>query len=478
MKIVDSSGGQTDGDGSVHPNPANEPAVVLDDAAAKRVEPKGLAFVLRALRSRNYRLFFAGQLVSMVGNWLTSVATSWLVYRLTGNAILLGLVGFAGQFPTFLLAPFAGVLVDRWRLRRTLVITQTLAMLQSFALATVAFSHHLADRRFVIVALIGLNLFQGFVNAVDIPARQAFVVEMVDRREDLSNAIALNSSLVNAARLLGPSIGGVLIAAFGEAWCYLIDGVSYIGVIIALMMMKVRDRSGTRHHPPVLESLRDGFRYSFGFPPIRAVLLLLALVSLAGVPYMVLMPIFAREILHGGPKTLGVLMGAAGIGALSGAIYLASRRTVLGLGVIIGVAAMFFGCGLIAFSFSRSLWISLALMPITGGSMIIQMAGSNTILQTLVDDDKRGRVMAFFTMCFMGMVPIGSLLSGSLATRIGAPHTVMCGGIIVIIGAIAFLRPRPPLRKLVEPIYIKRGILPAVAVGIRDADVATHGVGG
>ena len=468
MKIVDDSGGNGDG------------ATVATDPGARRVEPKGLAFVLRALRSRNYRLFFAGQLVSMIGNWLTSVATSWLVYRLSGSAILLGLVGFAGQFPAFLLGPFVGVLVDRWRLRRTLVTTQILAMLESFALAAVAFafSRHLLDTNTAIHLLLVLNLCQGLINSVDIPARQAFVVEMVDRREDLSNAIALNSSLVNAARLLGPSIGGVLIAAFGEAWCYLIDGFSYIGVIIALLMMVVKPRSDRRRHDPVLQSLREGFRYSFGFAPIRAVLMLLALVSLAGVPYMVLMPIFAREILHGGPKTLGLLMGAAGVGALSGAIYLASRRTVLGLGAIIGVAAMSFGCGLIVFSFSRSTALSLALMPLTGASMIIQMAGSNTILQTLVDDDMRGRVMAFFTMCFMGMVPIGSLLSGSLATHIGAPHTVMCGGIVCIVGGIVFLRARPHLRKLVEPIYIKRGILPEVAVGIRDADVATQNVAG
>jgi MFS family permease len=472
MKIVDNSGGS-----------AANASAVMDDATsdeARRVEPRGLKFVLRALRSRNYRLFFAGQLVSMVGNWLTSIATSWLVYRLSGSAILLGFVGFAGQFPTFILAPFAGVLVDRWRLRRTLVTTQTLAMLESFALACVAFafSRHALDAIVAIHLLLILNLCQGLINAVDIPARQAFVVEMVDRREDLSNAIALNSSLVNAARLLGPSIGGVLIAVFGEAWCFLLDGVSYIGVIVALLTMRITARSDRRRHDPVLQSLRQGFKYSFGFAPIRAVLMLLALVSLAGVPYMVLMPIFAREILHGGPTTLGLLMGAAGVGALAGAIYLASRRTVLGLGAIIGFAAVTFGCGLIIFSFSRWLALSLALMPITGASMIIQMAGSNTILQTLVDDDLRGRVMAFFTMCFMGMVPIGSLLSGAMATHIGAPRTVMCGGIVCIVGGLLFLRARPHLRKLVEPIYIKRGILPQVAVGIRDADVATQNVAG
>lgn len=442
------------------------------------VRPAGLKFVLRALNSRNYRLFFFGQLISMVGNWLTSVATGWLVYRVTGSALLLGIVGFAGQFPTFLLAPFAGVLVDRWRLRRVLVFTQTLAMFESFALAYVAYGFDHGHSLPIIPLLLGLNLMQGLINAFDIPARQAFVVDMVDRREDLSNAIALNSSLVNAARLVGPSIGGVLIAAVGEYWCFTIDGISYIAVIIALLMMQVKVREPRKAHPRAWESLREGFRYSFGFAPIRAVLLLLALVSLAGVPYMVLMPVFAREVLHGGPKMLGALMGAAGIGALAGALYLAARRTVVGLGRVITFAAAIFGAGLIAFSFSHNFWISLCLMPITGASMIVQMAGSNTILQTLVDDDKRGRVMAFFTMSFMGMVPIGSLLSGALAVRIGAPRTVMLGGLLCIIGAAVFGRVLPQLRKMVEPIYIQRGILPQVAVGIRDADTAVQNVAG
>jgi MFS family permease len=442
------------------------------------VQPAGLKFVGRALRSRNYRLFFFGQLISMVGNWLTSVATSWLVYRVTGSPLLLGIVGFAGQFPTFLLAPFAGVLVDRWRVQRVLVTTQTLAMIESFALVYVAYGFNHGHPIPVIPLLLGLNLLQGLINAFDIPARQAFVVEMVDRREDLSNAIALNSSLVNAARLVGPSVGGVLIAAVGEYWCFTIDGISYIAVIIALLMMRMRARVQRKAHPPVWQSLREGFTYSYGFAPIRAVLLLLALVSLAGVPYMVLMPVFAKEVLHGGPKMLGALMGAAGIGALAGALYLAARRTVVGLGRVIVFAAATFGIGLIAFSFSHSFWISLCLMPLTGASMIIQMAGSNTILQTLADDDKRGRVMAFFTMSFMGTVPIGSLVSGALATRIGAPRTVMLGGVLCILGAALFGRILPQLRKLVEPIYIQRGILPQVAVGIRDADTATQNVAG
>lgn len=450
------------------------PAHPLDAIPPPRtVEPSGLKFLVRALRSRNYRLFFAGQLVSLVGSWMTSVATSWLVYRLTGSAILLGVVGFAGQFPTFLLGPFTGVLIDRWPLRRVLVITQILAMLQSFALAYFAFSHRIS-----VYHLLLLNLAQGLINAIDLPARQAFVVELVDRREDLPNAIALNSSMVNAARLLGPSVAGILIAAVGEGWCYLIDAISYIGVIFALLAMTVRPRRKRTQKQSVIQSLREGFRYSFGFAPIRAVLLLLALVSLAGVPYMVLMPVFAQQVLHGGPRTLGALMGAAGVGALAGALYLAARRSVVGLGRVISIAAALFGAGLVAFSFSHWFWLSLLLMPITGACMIVQMAGSNTILQTLVDDDKRGRVMAFFTMSFMGMVPIGSLLSGLLADRIGAQKTVMIGGLLCVIGAGLFERMRPRLRKMVEPIYIQRGILPAVAVGIRDADTATQNVAG
>jgi MFS family permease len=425
------------------------------------------------LRSRNYRLFFAGQLVSLVGTWLTSVANGWLAFRLTGSPILLGVVGFAGQFPTFLFAPFTGVLVDRWPLRRTLVITQCCAMLQSFALAFFALRGTITVYHLIVLAVV-----QGLINAVDLPARQAFVVELVDDRSDLPNAIALNSSMVNAARLLGPSAAGVLIALVGEGLCYLIDGVSYIGVIIALLAMTIRPRKRPKRVLPVIESLNEGFRFSFGFAPIRAVLLLMALVSLAGVPYMVLMPVFAREVLGGDSITLGLLMGAAGFGALAGAIYLAARRTVLGLGRVVGFAAMAFGAGLVAFSFSRSLWLSLSLMPITGACMIVQMAGSNTFLQTLVDDDKRGRVMAMFTMSFMGMVPIGSLISGTLASHIGAPRTVMLGGLTCIVGGILFERVRPHMRKLVEPIYIERGILPAVATGIRDADAATTRVGG
>jgi MFS family permease len=422
----------------------------------------GVAFMLRALGHRNYRLFFSGQSVSLVGTWMTRIATSWLVYRLTGSALLLGVVGFAGQIPSFLLAPLAGVLVDRWNRHRLLVATQVLAMLQSLALAVLALAgviniHH----------VIWLSVFQGLVNAFDMPARQAFVVEMVERREDLPNAIALNSSMVNAARLLGPSVGGLVIAAVGEGWCFMIDAVSYVAVIASLLAMKVTPRMTERiKEANVLRQLKEGFGYAARFAPIRKVLVLLALVSLVGMPYTVLMPVFADEILRGGPNTLGLLMAASGVGALAGAMFLAARKSVLGLGKYIPLTAAAFGAGLVAFSFSRALWLSLALMVVTGCGFMVQMAASNTVLQTIVEEDKRGRVMSFYTMAFMGTAPFGSLLAGSVAERVGAPHTLLFGGLGCVAGALWFALSLPALRRDVRPIYVRIGILPEVASGI------------
>ena len=422
----------------------------------------GLAFMLRALGHRNYKLFFSGQSVSMIGTWMTRIATSWLVYRLTGSALLLGVVGFAGQIPSFALAPFAGVLVDRWNRHKLLVATQVLAMLQSLALAVLALTGLIS-----IWHVIALSIFQGVINAFDMPARQAFVVEMVERREDLPNAIALNSSMVNAARLLGPSLGGVVIAAVGEGWCFMLDGISYLAVIASLLAMKITPRANKpKKGVNMLAQLREGWQYAMGFAPIRKVLLLLALVSLVGMPYTVLMPVFANEILRGGPNTLGLLMAASGVGALVGAMFLAARRSVLGLGKYIPLTAAAFGAGLVAFSFSRVLWLSLPLMVITGLGFMVQMAASNTVLQTIVDEDKRGRVMSFYTMAFMGTAPFGSLLAGSLAERIGAPHTLMFGGLGCIAGAVWFATSLPSLRRDVRPIYVKIGILPEIAAGI------------
>jgi MFS family permease len=421
-------------------------------------------FALRALRARNYRLFFAGQSVSLIGTWMTRIATGWLVYRLTGSPFLLGLVGFAGQIPTFVLGPLAGVWVDRWDRHRTLVVTQVLSMVQSFALAALALAN-----RITITDILWLSLAQGLINAFDMPARQAFVVQMVDRREDLGSAIALNSSMVNAARLIGPSIAGIIIAAFGEGYCFLVDGISYVAVIISLLAIHVLQARPSGQRRPVMHELKEGWQYAMGFAPIRAILLLLALVSLVGMPYTVLMPIFAGRVLHGGPHTLGFLMGASGVGALAAAMALAARRSVLGLGRLAALSAGTFGVGLIAFGLSRVLWLSLLLMLVTGGSMMQQMAASNTILQTIVDEDKRGRVMSFYSMAFMGMAPFGSLFAGALAGRIGAPRTLMLGGSMCVVGAAAFALYLPKIRELVRPIYSELGLIPEVAMAVQSA---------
>jgi MFS family permease len=317
--------------------------------------------------------------------------------------------------------------------------------------------------------VLALSAFQGIVNAFDTPARQAFVVEMVEDRADLPNAIALNSSMVNGARLVGPSVAGILIAATGEAWCFLLDGVSYVAVIASLLMMRLPPARPRGPEKRVLVDLKDGFRYAFGFAPIRSVLLLVTLISLMGMPYTVLMPVIADQVLHGGPHTLGFLMGATGIGALSGAVYLASRRSVLGLGRVISRAAVVFGCGLIAFSFSRTFALSVVLLVVVGVGFMVQLASSNTIIQTIVRDDMRGRVMAFYTMAFMGTAPFGSLMAGVLASRIGAPRTILAGGLACIAGGLVFRRQLPRLRALVAPIYVERGILPEIASGLSEA---------
>lgn len=435
---------------------------------AKRGD-SALANMGRALRHRNYRLFFAGQGTSLIGTWLTRVATSWLVYRLTHSAFLLGVVGFTTQIPTFLVAPLAGVLIDRWNRHRVLVVTQAMAMLQSTLLAVFALT-----KTITVWHILVLGAFQGFVNAFDTPARQAFVVEMVDSREDLPNAIALNSSMVNGARLLGPSVAGILIATVGEGGCFAVDAASYVAVIASLLAMRLSIRPRPTHRARVLVELREGFRYVVSVVPIRSILLLLAFVSLTGIPYMVLMPIFAAQVLRGGPYTLGLLTAASGVGAVMGVLWLASRRGVLGLGRIICLAGAAFGAGLIGFGLSRWLWLSLPLIVITGSGMMVQMAASNTLLQTLVEDDKRGRVMSFYTMAFFGMVPLGSLAAGVLGDRIGAPATVVWGGVATIAVVLLFARKLPELRRLARPIFVRRGILPEIAEGLGHATEVTQ----
>lgn len=392
------------------------------------------------------------------------VAIGWLVYHLTNSALLLGLVGFFSQIPSFVLTPFTGVFVDRWNRHRILVITQTLSMIQAFALAFLTLTGTIN-----ILSIILLSLSLGLINAFDMPARQAFVIEMVEKKEDLPNAIALNSSLVNVARFIGPAVAGLLVAAVGEGFCFLINGISYVAVIIALLAMKVNKITKKVSINNIPKEIKEGFKYSFGFAPIRSILLLLGLVSLVGMPYTVLMPIFAKDILHGGAHTLGFLMAAAGIGALVGGIYLASRKSVLGLVKILTFATGIFGLGLIIFAFSKNLYFSLSMMLVSGFGMLLQIAASNTLLQTITEDDKRGRVMSFFTMAFMGMSPFGNLIAGAMADKIGAPNTVLISGVICIIGAIIFLTRLPSLRKIIHPLYVKMGIIPQVASGIQIA---------
>ncbi len=395
--------------------------------------------MFRALRYRNYRLFFGGQLISLVGTWMQTVAQSWLVYRLTGSSLLLGLVGFAGQFPVFLLASVGGMVADRRSRYRIVIATQNSAMLLAFVLSALTLLGHIKVWEIMAVASL-----LGLVNAFDIPARQAFIVEMVGQ-QDLVNAIALNSAMFNSARVLGPAVAGVMVAAIGEGWCFFANGVSYIAVIVGLLLMRVTPRARVSR-PSGLHSLVEGFRWVARTGPIRALLLLLGLVSLTGMPYMVLMPIFADRILHSGARGLGLLMGASGVGAIIGTLALAARHGVRGLGRWVMFAAMGFGASLVLFSMSHRFWLSLLLVMPAGFAMILQMASSNTLIQTMVPDELRGRVMAVYSMMFMGMAPFGALLSGAIAQHIGAPLTVRLGGFTCLAGGAVFALTWPGLR--------------------------------
>jgi MFS family permease len=426
------------------------------------------AQIFRSLKNRNYRLFFLGQGVSLIGTWMQTIAMSWLVYRLTHSPWLLGLVGFAGQLPMLVMTPFAGVLSDRWPRRRLLVATQTLAMLQALLLALLTLTGLIR-----VWHLMALAVFLGVVNSFDMPARQAFTLEMVDRKEDLANAIALNSSLFNGSRLLGPTIAGVLISLVGEGTCFLLNGASYLAVIAALLAMRLGAQPARAQPANILQGLWEGVGYAFGFLPIRNILLLLALVSLVGMPFTVLMPVFAKDILHGGPDTLGILMASTGVGALAGAVILAARKSVVGLGSWIPLGAGLFGLGLIGFSQSRLLWISVPLLAVAGFGMIVGMAASNTILQTIAEEDKRGRLMSLYALAFAGMAPFGSLLAGALSVRFGATAVLSCGGAVCVLGAGLFAAGLPQVRALVHPIYREKGILPAVASGLAAASELT-----
>ena len=397
---------------------------------------------------------------------MQQVAVGWLVYRLTGSPLLLGLVSFAGLAPGFVIAPFAGVLADRYNKHRIVIATQVVMMIQALTLGTLILTGHVTIA-WILVLMTVLGIATGF----DIPARQSFLIDMVDDRADLPNAIALNSSIFNAARLVGPAIAGFAIAAVGEGWVIILNGVSYVAVLSGLLSMQLRPRSAQPPGGAVLKRLADGFRYAFGFPPIRALLLLVASVSLLGVPYTVLLPVIATDVLGGGPRTLGMLMAATGFGALAGALYLAGRSTVVGLGRVIVASALTFGTALILFAFTRSVFLAIPLLAVAGFGMMAQMASSNTVLQTVVDDDKRGRVMSFYSMAFMGTAPFGSLILGAMADRIGADWAIAIGGLACLVAAIVFGRRLPVLREMVRPIYERLGVLPEVARGIQ---AATH----
>ena len=408
--------------------------------------------MFRALRHRNYRLFFCGQIISLIGTWMQSIAQAWLVYRLTRSPLLLGLVGFAGQIPVLLFAPLGGLFADRYSRYRTVIATQTTAMLLALILAALTLLGHIHVWEVMLLASL-----LGVVNAFDIPARQAFIIEMVVP-EDLINAIALNSAMFNGARILGPAIAGITVAAIGEGWCFFSNGVSYIAVIVCLLLMIVTPRQRSRGTASGLESILEGFRFVMHTGPIRALLLLLGLVSLTGMPYAVLMPIFADKILHSDARGLGLLMGSTGVGALAATLVMAARREVRGLGRWINYASTGFGASLILFSFSRSLPLSIALLLPAGFCMLIQMASSNTLIQTMVPDALRGRVMSVYSMMFMGMAPFGALVAGAIAHRAGAPLTVALGGAVCIVGSLVFGWKWPAMRGEARQLIVAQGM--------------------
>jgi MFS family permease len=405
----------------------------------------------RAFRHRNYQLFFSGQLISLTGTWMQSVAESWLVFRLTGSSTLLGVSAFASQIGVLLFATIGGAVADRSDRRRILIATQSISLVLPLTLSILTFTHRVHVWHVIVLASC-----LGIVNAFDIPARQAFIVDMVGR-EDLVNAIALNSSMVNGARVVGPSVAGLLVAAVGEGWCFLINSVSYLAVITGLLLMRVERKNTAQIESPG-HHVVEGFSFAWKTAPVRALLLLLGLVSFAGMPYAVLMPIFAANILHSGARGLGLLMGASGLGALAGALTLATRQSVRGLGRWVMTAAVCFGVALVLFSLSRTFWVSALLLVPVGASMIVQMAASNTLIQSMVPDRLRGRVMAVYSMMFMGMAPFGSLSAGTIAGRLGAPETVALGGLVCIVGGIVFGIKLPALRGEARQLIVAQGL--------------------
>ncbi len=422
----------------------------MEEENAKPAPLPKWATTLRALRHRNFQLFFGGQMISLTGTWMQSVAQAWLVYRLTKSPLLLGSVGFASQIPVFLFAPVGGITADRTNRQRLVIATQTASMILAGILAFLTLTHIEVWEIFVLAGLLGV------VNAFDIPGRQSFLIDMVGK-EDLMNAIALNSSMFNGARVIGPAVAGILVAKIGEGWCFAANAISYVAVIIGLFMMRVDSPPRSTDHSP-LEDIVEGFRWVSQTRIIRALLLLIGLVSLVGMPYTVLMPVFADKILHGGARGLGILMGATGVGALFGALTLAAKTGVKGLGRWVAITCAGLGISLVCFSYSTSFWLSAALLLPAGYSMMLQMACSNTLIQTMVPDQLRGRVMSLYSMMFMGMAPFGAFFGGALAHRFGAPITVASGGVACVLGAIWFGRALPELRIEARRLIIAQGM--------------------
>lgn len=423
-----------------------------------------MKFVMRALRYRNYRLFFVGQGISLIGTWMQQLALSWLAYRLTESPLFLGIISFSSQIPSFILSPVAGVYADRWNRYHLVIATQCLAMVQASILAVLALSGAIT-----VWHLIILSLFLGIVNAFDVPIRQSFVVEMVERKEDLGNAIALNSLLFNGARLIGPTLAGMIIAFAGEGICFLINAISFLAVIPALLAMKIPTRIVRSRRVYLKEGLEEGYHYVRNSIPIRYILMQLSLMSFMGMSYAVLLPVFARDILGGGPHTLGFLVGAAGVGAMIGALFLASRESVIGLGRLIVFSSGLFGIGVIIFSLSKVLLLSILMMFGIGFGLMVQMASSNTILQTIVEEDKRGRIMSLFAVSFMGVAPFGSLFTGLMASHIGAPAALVICGTCCLLGTVLFYKKLPDIRKIVRPIYKEMGMFPPLDEDLMNA---------
>ena len=411
-----------------------------------------VAAAFRSLKHRNFRLFFGGQIISLVGTWMQTIAQTWLIYRLTGSAVLLGVLGFVSQIPIFLLSPIGGLAADRWPRRRVVITTQAASMLLAFILAALTLTGRIRIWEIIVLATL-----LGTVNAFDVPARQSFLIEMVGR-EDLLNAIALNSSMFNGARLVGPAIAGLLVAWIGEGWCFFANGVSYFAVIAGLLMMRIKKSHAAHDGSSPIEKLREGFRFARHTVPIRALLLLVALVSFMALPFSVLMPIFADRILHGGASAYGNLMGAVGVGALFGALVLAMRQELRGLGNIVAYSAIGLGASLILFSASRLYWVSLVALALSGFAMMMQFAATNTLIQAMVPDRLRGRVMSLYSMMFLGMTPLGSLLAGAIAARIGAPVTVAMGGVASLIGGAVFARKWPSMRAPARELVAAQGM--------------------